>query len=48
VKSGAGLAPLPAVYAAADADLVSVLGTIPELDYPMFLVPTRTFVNVRG
>jgi DNA-binding transcriptional LysR family regulator len=38
VKSGAGLAPLPAVYAAADADLVSVLGTIPELNYPMFLV----------
>jgi DNA-binding transcriptional LysR family regulator len=38
VKSGAGLAPLSAVYAAADADLVSVLGTIPELNYPMFLV----------
>jgi DNA-binding transcriptional LysR family regulator len=38
VKSGAGLAPLPAVHAAADADLVSVLGTIPELNYPMFLV----------
>jgi DNA-binding transcriptional LysR family regulator len=38
VKSGAGLAPLPAVYAAADADLVSVFGTIPEMNYPMFLV----------
>jgi hypothetical protein len=34
----AGLAPLPAVYTAADADLVSVFGTIPELNYPMFLV----------
>jgi DNA-binding transcriptional LysR family regulator len=40
VKSGAGLAPLPAVHAAADADLVSVLGTIPELNYPIFLAST--------
>jgi DNA-binding transcriptional LysR family regulator len=38
VRSGAGLAPLPAVYAAEDADLVSVFGNIPELKYPMFLV----------
>ena len=38
VKSGAGLAPLPTVYAANDTDLVNVLGTLPELNYPMFLV----------
>jgi DNA-binding transcriptional LysR family regulator len=41
VKSGAGLAALPAVYAAADADLVSVFGTVPELNYPIFLVAHR-------
>ena len=38
VRAGAGLAPLPAIYAADDTDLVSVFGTIPELTYPMFLV----------
>ena len=38
VKSGAGLAPLPVVFAAEDVDLVNVLGSIPELSYPMFLV----------
>jgi DNA-binding transcriptional LysR family regulator len=38
VRSGAGLAPLPAVYAAADSDLVRVLGPLPELSYPMFLL----------
>jgi DNA-binding transcriptional LysR family regulator len=38
VKSGAGLAPLPAVYAAGDRDLIMVLGSIPELDYPLFLL----------
>jgi DNA-binding transcriptional LysR family regulator len=38
VKSGAGLAPLPTVYAASDADLVNLLGSLPELNYPMFLV----------
>ena len=37
-KSGAGLAPLPAVYAGADRELVNVLGPIPELDYPIFLL----------
>jgi DNA-binding transcriptional LysR family regulator len=37
VKSGAGLAPLPAVYAAGDGDLIKVIGSIPELDYPLFL-----------
>jgi DNA-binding transcriptional LysR family regulator len=37
IKSGAGLAPLPAVYAAADHDLIKVLGPIPELNYPLFL-----------
>jgi DNA-binding transcriptional LysR family regulator len=41
VKSGAGLAPLPAVHAATDSDLVDVLGAIPELNYPIFLVTHR-------
>ena len=38
VKAGAGLAALPTAYAAADTDLVNLLGTLPELNYPMFLV----------
>jgi DNA-binding transcriptional LysR family regulator len=38
VKSGAGLAPLPTVYAAEDTDLVSLFGALPELNYPIFLV----------
>jgi DNA-binding transcriptional LysR family regulator len=38
VKSGAGLAPLPTVYAATDPDLVNLLGPLRELNYPMFLV----------
>jgi DNA-binding transcriptional LysR family regulator len=41
IKSGAGIAPLPAVYAAADKELVCVLGPLPELDYPMFLLAHR-------
>ncbi|MET4476475.1 LysR family transcriptional regulator [Bradyrhizobium sp. F1.13.3] len=41
IKSGAGIAPLPAVYAAADDELVCVLGPLPELDYPMFLLTHR-------
>jgi DNA-binding transcriptional LysR family regulator len=38
VKSGAGIAPLPAVYAAEDKDLVRLFGPVPELNYPIFLV----------
>jgi DNA-binding transcriptional LysR family regulator len=38
VKSGVGMAPLPAVHAAKDADLVNLLGILPELNYPMYLV----------
>jgi DNA-binding transcriptional LysR family regulator len=38
IKSGAGLAPLPAVYASADSELVNLIGPIPELDYPIFLL----------
>ena len=41
IKAGAGIAPLPAVYAAADKDLVCVLGPVPELNYPMFLLSHR-------
>jgi DNA-binding transcriptional LysR family regulator len=41
VQSGAGLAPLPTVYAAEDTDLVDLLGALPELNYPIFLVAHR-------
>ena len=41
IKSGAGIAPLPAVFAAADEELVCVLGPLPELNYPMFLLAHR-------
>ena len=41
IKPGAGIAPLPAVYAAADEELVCVLGPLPELNYPMFLLTHR-------
>jgi DNA-binding transcriptional LysR family regulator len=41
IKSGAGIAPLPAVYAAADEELVRVIGPLQELNYPMFLLTHR-------
>jgi DNA-binding transcriptional LysR family regulator len=41
IKSGAGIAPLPIVYAAADEELVCVLGPLTELNYPMFLLAHR-------
>ena len=41
IKSGAGIGPLPAVYAAADEELVCVLGPLTELNYPMFLLAHR-------
>jgi DNA-binding transcriptional LysR family regulator len=46
IKSGAGIAPLPAVYAAADKDLVCVLGPLPELNYPMYLLAHRDLRNI--
>ena len=44
IKSGAGLAPLPAVYASADRELLNVLGPISELDYP---TPSSAHKDVR-
>jgi DNA-binding transcriptional LysR family regulator len=41
VRSGAGLAPLPAPLADTDEDLVRVIGPIPELDYPIYLFTHR-------
>ena len=46
IKSGAGIAPLPAVYAAADEELVCVLGPVTELNYPMFLLAHRDMRKV--
>jgi DNA-binding transcriptional LysR family regulator len=38
VKSGAGLAPLPVPLAVRDSDLVSVLGPLPGLYSPIYLL----------
>jgi DNA-binding transcriptional LysR family regulator len=46
IKSGAGIGPLPAVYAAADKELVCVLGPLTELNYPMFLLAHRDLRRV--
>ncbi|WP_439374813.1 LysR family transcriptional regulator [Bradyrhizobium sp. DASA03120] len=46
IKSGAGIAPLPAVFAAADDALVCVLGPLPELNYPLFLLAHRDLRKV--
>ena len=41
VKSGAGLAPLPAPLADLDQDLVRVIGPIREIAYPIYLLTHR-------
>jgi DNA-binding transcriptional LysR family regulator len=41
VKSGAGLAPLPAPLADLDVELIRVLGPIQELNYPTYLLAHR-------
>jgi DNA-binding transcriptional LysR family regulator len=41
VKSGVGLALLPAPLADLNQDLVRVIGPIPELDYPTYLFTHR-------
>jgi DNA-binding transcriptional LysR family regulator len=41
VKSGAGLAPLPVPLAERENDLVAVLGPLPELTFPFYLVMHR-------
>lgn len=41
VKSGGGLAPLPAPLADLDQDLVQVIGPVPELNYPILLLTHR-------
>ena len=41
LKSGAGLAPLPAPVGDNDDELVRVLGPFPELSYPMYLLTHR-------
>ena len=46
-KSGAGIAALPYVYANADKDLLCVLGPVPELNYPMYLLVHKDMRKVR-
>ena len=46
VKSGACLAPLPAPLGDSDGELVCVLGPIPELSYPMYLLTHRDLRKV--
>jgi DNA-binding transcriptional LysR family regulator len=46
VRAGAGLAPLPVVYASEDKDLVCVVGPIPELDYPVYLLTHKALRSV--
>ena len=41
VKSGGGLAPLPAPLADLDQDLVRVIDPVPELDYPIYMFTHR-------
>jgi DNA-binding transcriptional LysR family regulator len=41
VKSGVGLATLPVPLAASESDLVAVLGPLPELTNPFYLVMHR-------
>jgi DNA-binding transcriptional LysR family regulator len=41
VKSGAGLAPLPEPLADLDQDLVRVIGPLPEIAYPIYLLTHR-------
>jgi molybdate transport repressor ModE-like protein len=45
VKAGAGLAPLPAIHAATDDELVCVLGPLPALTYPMYLLVHKDLRN---
>lgn len=46
VKSGACLGPLPIPLADTDDELVCVLGPIPELSYPMYLLTHRDLRRV--
>ena len=46
VRSGAGIAMLPAVHASQDADLVCVLGPLAELNYPIYLFIHRDLRKV--
>ena len=41
MKSGACLAPLPAPLGDGDDELLCVLGPVPELSYPMYLLTHR-------
>jgi len=47
IKSGVGVAPLPVPYAKRESDLVMVLDSRPELNFPFYVVIHRDAQRVR-
>jgi DNA-binding transcriptional LysR family regulator len=47
VRSGAGIAPLPAVHARADEELVDLFGPVRQLDYPIYLFTHKDLSKTR-
>jgi DNA-binding transcriptional LysR family regulator len=47
VRSGAGIAPLPAAHAGSDPELVDLFGPVRELDYPIYLLTHRDLRRTR-
>jgi DNA-binding transcriptional LysR family regulator len=41
VKSGVGLAPIPVIIGEAESDLIRVIGPIPDLSTPFYLLMHR-------
>ena len=47
IKSGVGIGPLPVPYARRESDLVMVLDSRPELNFPFYVVIHRDMQRVR-
>jgi DNA-binding transcriptional LysR family regulator len=47
IKSGVGVGPLPMPYAERESDLVMVLDSRPELNFPFYVVIHRDMQRVR-
>jgi len=47
VRSAAGIAPLPAVHAGADKELVDLFGPVRQLDYPIFVFTHKDLRKTR-